>query len=523
MKPIIVDIQDMSDSKEVYNSKPNPFFAYFIYLVLTLLFLAVMWMIFFKIDIVVKGDGIFRGDNSFTEVCSNNSGVVSECNIEEGKYVAVGDLLLTIEDKALNESISTYSNMLNDVNARIEILNAYNKSLDGDSTDFENLKDNKYYNEMVNRKQLINSKASSSDENSDNQKSEYQKNVDDINSSITKYEEQIEKLNQVKECVRNRNNTFNTDESYYTSIVESYISNYNSISVKYDNQIKQNNSQKVEIDKKISEFNTENINEEEMSLSELQISSSKLNDTLTDLQNEKNKELQNIELQQIANIEQQIETMNNTILSLKSNTTSIQAKIDSLEGTNQDNVLKVALLTEKSDVANELISCQNNKNEYENNLKQFNIKNENNKIIASSSGYITMNQEIKNGMYIQEGSAICSILPEKNNGYYANVYIKNSDIAKLKCGQKVKFEIAAYPSSEYGYFKGKIETISKDIKVDQESGNAYYLVKVKCNKKFVGKNEKSGKILNGMACKAKIIVENKNVLNYVLEKIDLID
>src|SRR5574344_1266091 len=97
MKPIIIDIHDMSDSKEVYNSKPNLFFTYFIYLILTLLITAVMWMIFFEIDIVVKGDGIFRGDNSFSEVCSNNSGVVSECNIEEGKYVAVGDLLLTIE------------------------------------------------------------------------------------------------------------------------------------------------------------------------------------------------------------------------------------------------------------------------------------------------------------------------------------------------------------------------------------------------------------------------------------------
>ena len=31
MKPIIVDMKDMSDSTEVYNSRPNPFFVYFIY------------------------------------------------------------------------------------------------------------------------------------------------------------------------------------------------------------------------------------------------------------------------------------------------------------------------------------------------------------------------------------------------------------------------------------------------------------------------------------------------------------
>lgn len=61
MKPIIVDMKDMSESTEVYESKPNRFLVYTIYLIIFILVAAVLWMAFFKMDIVVKSNGIFKG------------------------------------------------------------------------------------------------------------------------------------------------------------------------------------------------------------------------------------------------------------------------------------------------------------------------------------------------------------------------------------------------------------------------------------------------------------------------------
>ena len=98
------------------------------------------------------------------------------------------------------------------------------------------------------------------------------------------------------------------------------------------------------------------------------------------------------------------------------------------------------------------------------------------------------------------------------------------DIAKIAEAQAVKFEIAAYPSEEYGYFTGRIDSIAKDITVDQSSGSAYYMVKVKCDSVTVQNKEgKTGTVMNGMACQAKVVVEEENVLHYLLKKIDLID
>ncbi len=119
---------------------------------------------------------------------------------------------------------------------------------------------------------------------------------------------------------------------------------------------------------------------------------------------------------------------------------------------------------------------------------------------------------------------MCRILPETNSSYYAELYVENRDIAKLQIGQTVKFEIAAYPSSEYGYFTGIINSIAKDIKVDGNSGSSYYPVRVKCDKTTVmNKHGDKGSIINGMICQAKIVVEEKSIFRYLMEKINLLD
>lgn len=60
--------------------------------------------------------------------------------------------------------------------------------------------------------------------------------------------------------------------------------------------------------------------------------------------------------------------------------------------------------------------------------------------------------------------------------------------------------------------------------MDESSGSAYYLVKVKCEQVTVTNKEgKTGSIMNGMACQAKVVVDEENVLEYLLKKIELLD
>ena len=502
MKPIIVDMKDMSDSTEVYNSRPNPFFVYFIYLLLGMLIVALCWMYFSKIDISVKSNGIFRSDGDIVDISNGVTGKVEKCNFSEGQYVNKGDILLTLSVDSINESIKKYQTELENINERIKMLSAYQKSLDGNNSAFEALKSNKYYDEFNNRRLLTYANVSSSDKDVKGQKNQYEKTINSIQNSINEYKMRINKLETVENCIKSRKNTFNVKDSYYSSIVAGYISNYDATKLQYDNQIKEVKNNVTELKNNIFSVQTK----------------------IKTYQKERKKTLKNLELQQIAAIEQQIETSNTTILSLQSNLDSTQAQVEALNGTDSEINENITILTEKENVGSELLTYENKKTECENNLKTFDLQNGKCTVKASVSGYISQNMEIKQGSYVQEGTTICRILPETSSGYYAEIYVGNADIAKMRNGQKVKFEIAAYPSAEYGYFTGVVDSISKDIKVDESSGSAYYLVKVKCEQAtFTNKEGKTGSIMNGMACQAKVVVDEENVLEYLLKKIELLD
>ncbi|MCI9078919.1 MAG: HlyD family efflux transporter periplasmic adaptor subunit [Lachnospiraceae bacterium] len=152
------------------------------------------------------------------------------------------------------------------------------------------------------------------------------------------------------------------------------------------------------------------------------------------------------------------------------------------------------------------MSYEDKVKECENYLKSYDIQNDNCFIKATVSGYFYTAQDLKTGSFTQEGTTIGTIYLEAESKYYEEIYVGNNNIAQIKEGQDVKFEIAAYPSSEYGYFEGIIENIAKDIPVDQSTGYACYLVRVKCdNMTLKGKDGEEAALMNGMACQAKNI------------------
>lgn len=552
MKPIIVNMRDMSDSTEVYESKPNRFTVYTIYLIMIILIVTVLWMSLSKIDIVVKSDGIFKGSNAIYEISSGVSGSIKENHAVNGQYVKEGYVLYVLNIDALSDTILRYQNELEESKDRIEILSAYEKSLDGDTMELDACVDNLYYDEFVNRRELLYANMNLNESDTDGQADLYQGNVDSLSATIAKYKEKIEKLNTAKQCISTQNNTFDTTESFYYSMVSSYLASYSYTALQYDNKINEYQRQINDYDEQIknaeeeSEKTDEAINEDETVSGngistgiDLNIAAKenaivnvenliKQRDALIiareSVKKEKTQALVNLELQQITTIEQQILGYNDTVLSLETNLTSAKLQLENVNGVDNESKELISILTEKGNIAAEILSYEEKQKECETYLKSYDIQNDNCIIKANVSGYFYTSQDLKTGSYIQEGTAIGTIYPEQESKYYAEIYVENSDIAKIKEGQEVKFEIAAYPSNEYGYFEGTVENIAKDISVDPNTGYAYYLVKVKCeNMTIKGKDGEEATLINGMACQAKIVVDEKKVLAYFLEKIDLLD
>lgn len=77
----------------------------------------------------------------------------------------------------------------------------------------------------------------------------------------------------------------------------------------------------------------------------------------------------NLELQQIATIEQQILEYNDTILSLETNLTSAKLQLDAVNEVGNEERESVAILTEKGNVAEEILSYERKQKECETYLK----------------------------------------------------------------------------------------------------------------------------------------------------------
>lgn len=525
MKPIIVDMKDMSDSTEVYESKANPFLVYTIYAVLLLLLVALAWLYFSKMEIVVKGDGIFRCDATVCEVGSGISGELESCNVKNGDYVEAGDVLFSVKAASLDETIQSYQEELSNINLRLAILEAYEKSLDGDDSLLDAAKDNPYYQEFVNKKNLLKANIDANSESTQGQRAVYVENAESIEESLGEYKEKKEKLEKVKKCISKRKNSFHKKDDYYSSIVSSYISNYQLTESQYDNQIAEYQNQIDEYNKLI---NDQEDAQEEVGLSEdvneLKKTKDGLESKLKTVQDEKKQTLLNLEAQQFASIEQQIESVKETIASLESNLSSANLQLQSIKETDTAKAENISVLTEKENIAAEVLSYKSKQEECQNYLKSYKIQEDNCTIVANTTGYFYYEEDVKKGSYLQEGNSIGKIYPQEEKEYYAEVYVENKEVARLKEGQEVKFEIAAYPSSEYGYFTGRIQNISKDIQVDETTGKTYYLVRAVCDDTSVmDKDGENGTIINGMACQAKIIVDNESILVYLLKEIELWD
>lgn len=518
MKPIIVEMNDMSESVEVYGSKPNPFLTYTIYVIFGLLVAACIWMYFFKIDDVVKSDSMFKSTDEIFDVCSAVTGEVEEKIANSGDYVKAGDTLYIVNIESLSDTIISYQKELKDAEDRLVILEAYAQSLSGDEEILERLSDNQYYDEFINRRALLMANIEAEKENSSDKTELYNDNVKLISETIEKYNKKIDKLNEVKSCISSKNNTFDSSESYYYSIVSSYISSYDYNKLQYDNKIKDYQSQIDKLDDQLK------ATEDSTDAETVKKSKDEISQMIESAKAEQIQALTSLERQQISTIEQSIESLNDTLLTLNSNLESAKSEQRNFSYDGGESSKNIAVLTEKGNISNEKLTYEEKKEKCENYLKNYNIQNENCSIKALASGYYYESQQLKHGSYMQEGATLGRIYPEKESEFYAEVYVENSDIGKIEEGQRVNLDISAYPSSEYGYVKGKVANISKDIMVDENSGKAYYLVKVQCdNMSLKSKNGDVGYLKNGMACQAKILIGEKSVMNYLLEKINILD
>jgi multidrug efflux pump subunit AcrA (membrane-fusion protein) len=136
-------------------------------------------------------------------------------------------------------------------------------------------------------------------------------------------------------------------------------------------------------------------------------------------------------------------------------------------------------------------------------------------MLAPVSGKIAFEDLRGAGQVVNPGQILFRILPDINS-IIAKLDVKNQEVARIKPGQIIKFEIEAYPSTDYGIQEGLVDYIP--IKDPNDKDPNYKVMAKLVNQKIV-KDGKSYDISPGMKTKAKILIKNERTILFFLNKI----
>lgn len=476
MKPVIQNIDEMKDSREILESKPHPFTSILIYILLLIFLSAFTWCWFAEKEIVVDVQGVVRPNENIHKVSNLLGSKVSSVNFKNGDKVEKGKVLYTLEHKELDVQKTSLDKSKKDLEKEVSNLEKLKKSIADNKNYFADSKDEKeYYNKYLNYEK--------SKKNPDNNKKVVDSQIDNLNSKINN-------LNLLKRSAQNNTNYLSSGTSYYSQFkdykinVEGYEKNIKAITDSYN------------------------------SLKNKKVEEALINDVKAKLEASK-LELTKYKNQFTLNIENAIEECNDKIKDLNNQISSS----DDAKEINEEKIKSSSLV----EIDNSIKANKQKLEEIKTNLKVVDMNIGKCTIKAPMDGIVDISTPIKTGDLVGEGQEVLNILPSDSK-YKIDLMILNKDIANIKKGTAIKYDFQSLSYKEYGYLDGKLENISVDSKVDPKSGVSFYTGEASIDSKplYSHKGEKTH-IKPGMVCTAKIITRKEKMLYYLLEKINLKD
>lgn len=122
------------------------------------------------------------------------------------------------------------------------------------------------------------------------------------------------------------------------------------------------------------------------------------------------------------------------------------------------------------------------------------------------------------GGVVQPGDVIMEIVPISEN-LLIEAHLDPRDIGFVKVGQKALVKFLTYDYARYGGLNGEVISISADSHTDRQTGESYFLVKVRTDHNYLGSNATSFPITTGMQATADIHTGTKSVMEYILRPI----
>jgi len=159
---------------------------------------------------------------------------------------------------------------------------------------------------------------------------------------------------------------------------------------------------------------------------------------------------------------------------------------------------------------------QNNKSIHSN-QKQLKEEENNYMIIAPIDGELINMQGFHKGSGIAAGNPIVEISPDRD--IIVETYVNPSEIGFLKEGGDAIYQVDAFNSNQWGFARGKIIEISKDILIINNA--PYYKIKSSLEKDTLSlKNGATGNLKKGMSLTSRFFLTKRTAYQLLFDKVD---
>lgn len=150
MREIIKNIDELTDSREIFESKPHPFVPIFISIIVLLLLSGLIWSFFGEIDNVAKATGVVRPNEKVSTIQAPVFGRVETVNFVEGQVVNKGDVLFTLRLDEVRRELDNREQDLEEAQKELAYLETYRVSIESNQNLFnKELGREKFYFDLV--------------------------------------------------------------------------------------------------------------------------------------------------------------------------------------------------------------------------------------------------------------------------------------------------------------------------------------------------------------------------------------
>ena len=137
-------------------------------------------------------------------------------------------------------------------------------------------------------------------------------------------------------------------------------------------------------------------------------------------------------------------------------------------------------------------------------------------LTAPSSGIVNRVLVSTIGGSIRPGEPLVEVVPVEDS-LVIEAAIAPADIAFVHVGQPTTVKVSAYDYSVYGSLNGKVERIAPDALIDERTGEARFIVRVRTDTTaLVGEGGAQLPISPGMTAEVDVLGRKRTVLNYLL-------